>query len=162
MGGASEHRFDVFFAGLMFISGYRMIKSAQIIVFDRTNKFPLYIMILQGALLGLITGGVGAGGGFLIIPALVNYYGMPITYAVATSLAIISLNSFFGLAGDLEKLPLFDWNILVPYTLILIVGMFMGFYIQKYFRGNQLKKSLGYLILAIGGFILVQELLQIL
>src|SRR5690606_42062861 len=80
-----------------------------------TRKDPRYVMILHGAMLGFITGGVGAGGGFLIIPALVNFYGMPIMYAVATSLAIISFNSFFGLAGDLEKRHLFDWSILVPY-----------------------------------------------
>lgn len=148
------------FAVLMFISGYRMIKAAQLLEFDATRKYPRYVMILQGAMLGFITGGVGAGGGFLIIPALVNFYGMPIMYAVATSLAIISFNSFFGLAGDLEKLHLFDWSILVPYTLILIVGMFTGFYVNKYFRGEQLKKGLGYLILAIGCFILVQEFIR--
>lgn len=149
------------FAGLMFVSGYRMVRSAEILQVGAPRQLPNYVMILQGALLGFITGGVGAGGGFLIIPALVNFYRMPISYAVATSLAIISFNSFFGLAGDLEKVHLFDWRILGPYTLILIVGMFTGFYVNKYFRGEQLKKGLGYLILAIGCFILLQELVEI-
>lgn len=150
------------FSGLMFISGYRMVRSAQILQEEGApRQLPNYVMIFQGALLGFITGGVGAGGGFLIIPALVNFYRMPISYAVATSLAIISFNSFFGLAGDLEKVHLFDWSILAPYTLILILGMFTGFYVNKYFRGAQLKQGLGYLILAIGCFILLQELAEI-
>src|SRR5690606_4303779 len=132
----------------------------QLVEFDATRKYPRYVMTLQGAVLGAIRGGVGAGGGFLTIPALVYVYGMPIMYAVATSLALISFNSLFGLAADLQNLHLYDSSLLVPYTIILMVGMFTGFYVNKYFRGEQLKKGLGYLILAIGCFILVQEFIR--
>ena len=150
-----------FFGVIMLISAYRMIRSAHILTTHSHREVPMYVMALQGAILGVITGGVGAGGGFLIIPALVNFYKMPIAYAVPTSLAIISLNSIFGLAGDLEKIHLFDWTILGPYTLILISGMFCGFYMVRFFAGEQLKKGLGYLILVIGIYVLTQELVNL-
>lgn len=149
------------FGLLMLISAYRMIRNAYILTAHPHRKTPKYVMVLQGAVLGLITGAVGAGGGFLIIPALINFYKMPIIYAVPTSLAIISLNSIFGLAGDLEKVHLFDWAILGPYTLILISGMFCGFYVAQFFKGEQLKRGLGYLVLIVGLYALTQELLKL-
>jgi uncharacterized membrane protein YfcA len=150
-----------FFGIVMFVSAYRMIRNEEILKENEQRKVSKSTMIFQGAILGLITGGVGAGGGFLIIPALVSFYKMPIRYAVPTSLAIIALNSIFGLAGDLEKIHLFDWQVLGPYTFILIIGMFFGFYIARYFSGQQLKRWLGYLILLIGTFVIILEMLKL-
>lgn len=148
----------VLFSCIMIFSAIRMIKT-NYVESDTTIRVPKFITILQGAFVGLITGVVGAGGGFLIIPALIGFYKIPINKAIATSLAIICINSIFGLAGDLEKLPLINWTILSRYTILLVLGMFIGFYISKYFKGNQLKRGLGILILLIGLFILFKELL---
>jgi len=150
----------VFFGLVMLFSAWRMIGYTHTSEQDRAKEVPRYIMVLQGALLGLITGVVGAGGGFLIIPALVNFYHMSMLYAVSTSLAIISLNSFFGLAGDLEKFHLFDWDVLGPYTSLLMLGMFVGFYVSRFFKSEQLKKGLGYLVLVIGLYVIIKEVVS--
>lgn len=150
----------ILFAVIMVLSAFHMIKGQSRV---ETTKDPkpssLYTTILQGALVGFVTGVVGAGGGFLIIPALINFYKMPMKLAVSTSLAIIFINSLFGIIGDSEKFVEFDWNLIGSYTGLLIIGMFLGFYLSKYFSSEQLKKGLGYLILVMGCFILVKELL---
>lgn len=122
-------------------------------------KTPIEVIILQGALVGLVTGLVGAGGGFLIIPALVNFYHLPMKRAVATSLIIISINSFFGVMGDLEKFELFDWNLLLGYTGGTVLGIFIGFYLSDRISNKSLKKGFGYMILAVGLYILLKETL---
>lgn len=116
--------------------------------------------IWQGILIGSITGVIGAGGGFLIIPALMTFYKIPIKKAVATSLAIVALNSIFGLLGDLKKISRFDWEIVGSYTLFVTIGLFIGFYLSKYISNRQLKVGLGYLILFMGTFIILNELLN--
>src|SRR5690606_27486721 len=105
----------------------------------QSHQFPMEIIILQGALVGLVTGAMGAGGGFLIIPALVNFYHLSMRRAVATSLVIISINSFFGLAGDFEKFPTFDWLLLGGYTLGAMIGLIVGFYFADRLPGYRLK-----------------------
>ncbi len=150
----------VIFGCVMLFSAWRMIIGEVKVDEVGERKASRLIMVLQGILLGLITGVVGAGGGFLIIPAFVSYYRMPMLYAVSTSLAIISLNSMFGLAGDLEKIPLFDWDILTPYTSLLMLGMFAGFYVSRFFKSEQLKKGLGYLVLVIGLYIIIKEVVS--
>jgi len=149
----------VFFSLVMLLSALKMIQPSEKRTAVNDRKPSRYTTILQGAGVGLITGIVGAGGGFLIIPALIGFYKMPMHRAVGTSLAIICINSFFGMAGDIEKIPLFDWKILAPYTVLLLLGMFLGFYISRYFNGQQLKRSLGYLILGIAIFIFLKETL---
>jgi len=150
----------VLFGFVMLFSAWRMIMGEVKAEGVGERKVSRFMMVMQGTLLGLITGVVGAGGGFLIIPAFVSYYRMPMIYAVSTSLAIIALNSLFGLAGDIEKIPLFDWDILTPYTLLLIAGMFLGFYLSRFINNEELKKGLGYLILVIGIFVIIKEILS--
>ncbi|WP_238387123.1 sulfite exporter TauE/SafE family protein [Sphingobacterium olei] len=112
-----------------------------------------------GGAVGLVTGLVGTGGGFLIIPALVNFFRMPIKRAVSTSLVIIAVNSFFGLLGDLEKFHVVDWQVLLSYTVTVIAGMFAGFSISKGVDGSRLKVIFGYLVLFVGIYILLAEFL---
>lgn len=146
------------FAILMVVSAFSMIKRKPEPAAGEEKEYARLTTITQGLGIGFITGVVGAGGGFLIIPALVNFYKMPMKKAVSTSLAIICINSVFGLIGDIEKFALFEWERIGSYTILLIVGMFGGFYLTKFFNGAQLKKALGYLIFVIGIFILFKEI----
>lgn len=148
----------VLFGSIMILSAFSLIKGYTALSTDLTN-FSGYLTVLQGIAVGLVTGVVGAGGGFLIIPALINFYKLPMRRAVATSLLIIGVNSLFGLIGDAEKFADFDWYIICNYTIFLVIGIFGGFYICKYINGDRLKRFLGYLILAMGTFIIVKELL---
>lgn len=147
------------FACVMMLSAFSMIKRTVEPIAGEETVYSRATTIIQGAGVGFVTGIVGAGGGFLIIPALVNFYKMPMSKAVPTSLTIICINSIFGLIGDIEKFELFDWEIISSYTGLLIVGMFVGFYLTKYFNGLQLKKGLSYLIFAISVFIFIKEII---
>lgn len=149
------------FSLVMLASSISMIRTAKLGIEQPkgNHKVPLELIILQGAFVGLITGLVGAGGGFLIIPALVNFYFLPMRRAVATSLIIITINSLFGLLGDLEKLPLFDWKLLGWYSAGTVVGIFIGFALADRVSNKFLKISFGYMILIIGVYILVRETL---
>lgn len=148
----------ILFAIVMIYSALNMINgSISIKKMGEEGRYNRLAIAIQGAGVGFVTGVVGAGGGFLIIPALINFYKLPMTSAVSTSLAIICINSLFGLAGDLEKFSLFDWQTILVYTGLLLSGMFLGFYLVRFFSNTQLKVGLGYLILVIGLVILFKE-----
>ncbi len=108
-----------------------IIRHEERVEYNNEQEVSLGKIIADGGAVGLVTGLVGTGGGFLIIPALVNFFRMPIKRAVSTSLVIIAVNSFFGLLGDLEKFHVFDWQVLLSYTVAVIAGMFAGFSISK-------------------------------
>ena len=151
----------ILFSFVMIASSLSMIRSAKngIELPAENTKTPIEVIVLQGALVGLVTGLVGAGGGFLIIPALVNFYRLPMRRAVATSLIIITINSFFGVMGDLEKFEFFDWNLLLGYTGGTVLGIFIGFYLADKIPNKSLKVAFGYMILLLGLYILVKETL---
>lgn len=106
--------------------------------------------------IGLVTGFLGAGGGFLLIPALVYLIKLPMKKAVGTSLLIIALNSVIGFAGDLGHF-LIDWPFLLTITLIAIAGVLAGGLISKKIPGNSLKKFFGWFVLLMGIFIIIKE-----
>lgn len=151
----------ILFSFVMIASSLSMIRSGKMTLKapDEAVKTPIEVIALQGAMVGLVTGLVGAGGGFLIIPALINFYQLPMRKAVATSLIIITINSFFGVVGDLEKFPQFDWPLLLGYTGAAIFGIFIGFYFADKVSNKSLKVVFGYMILLVGCYILVKELL---
>ncbi len=152
----------ILFSFVMIASSLSMIRSGKHdLEIPRENlRIPIEIVVLQGAIVGLITGLVGAGGGFLIIPALVNFYRLPMRRAVATSLIIISINSFFGVMGDIEKFEIFDWNLLLLYTGGTVLGIFIGFYLAEKIPNKLLKIGFGYMILFVGLYILIKETLM--
>ncbi len=148
------------FAVVMLASAISMIrstKSLSILPDGQTDRNSTTVSI-AGVLVGFVTGVVGAGGGFLIIPVLVNFFRLSIKRAVATSLLIIAINSFFGLMGDLEKFKNFDWYLLIGYTLFTIGGIFAGFSLSKKISASLLKKIFGYFILAVALAILITEI----
>jgi uncharacterized membrane protein YfcA len=101
---------------------------------------------------------VGAGGGFLIIPALVLLARMPMKLAVGTSLFIIAAKSLIGFIGDIQGGELIDWKLLGTFTGLAVVGIFIGIYLAKKISGEKLKKSFGWFVLVMGIYIFVKEL----
>jgi len=148
------------FAVVMTASSISMIRETAPPFFLSVGEreTPVGMVVLLGMLVGMVTGTVGAGGGFLIIPALVHFFKMPMKNAVSTSLVIIAVNSLFGVLGDVEKLPVFDWPLILGYTLFAVVGIFVGFRLSDRMDGRKLGKLFGYLILAIGVYVFVSAL----
>ena len=118
-------------------------------------NYPL--IIIQGIFLGFVTGAVGAGGGFLIIPALVLLAKLPMKKAIATSLLIIAVNSLIGFTGDLSTLEI-DWKFLLIFTAISIVGIFIGVKLSNFIDGKKLKKGFGWFVLLMGIYIIFKEI----
>ena len=118
------------------------------------------IIPIEGLTVGALTGFVGAGGGFLIVPALVLLSGLKIKEAVGTSLMIISIKSLFGFTGDVMSLPNIDWAFLALMSLISVLGLLVGNSLNKKVNEKKLKKGFGYFVLIMGIFILLQQILS--
>ena len=148
----------VFFALIMLAASYSMIKSKkqEDESADSTLKFNYPMIALEGGLVGVLTGIVGAGGGFLIIPALVLFARLPMKMAVGTSLLIIAAKSLIGFLGDLSNLSV-DWSFLLPFTALSVVGIFVGTYLSKFIPGEKLKKAFGWFVLVMGIYIISKE-----
>jgi uncharacterized membrane protein YfcA len=101
---------------------------------------------------------VGAGGGFLIIPALVLLAKMPMKLAVGTSLFIIAAKSLIGFTGDLQGAEVIDWTLLASFTGFAVLGIFVGIVLSKKIPGEKLKKAFGWFVLIMGIYIIIKEL----
>ncbi len=115
------------------------------------------VLVAMGAGVGLLTGIVGVGGGFLIVPVLVGISGMPMARGVATSLFIIAVNALIGFTGNLGYLEI-DWYFLLCFTGLSLAGILMGTFMARRIRGFRLKRGFGWMCLATAGFILCREL----
>ncbi|GKV73716.1 sulfite exporter TauE/SafE family protein [Pseudarthrobacter oxydans] len=120
------------------------------------HELPLGRVLLDGAVVGLITGLVGAGGGFLVVPALALLGGLPMSVAVGTSLVVIAMKSFAGLAGYLTTVQL-DWGITLGVTAAAIVGSLIGSKLAGRIPEAALRKAFGWFVLAMGTFVLIQQ-----
>jgi len=122
------------------------------------QKFNYPLILVEGTVVGILTGLVGAGGGFLIIPALVVLSKLPMKEAVGTSLVIIaakSLIGFFGESGD----TIIDWIFLSKVIAFAIVGIFIGMALSKRINGAKLKPAFGWFVLVMGIYIIIKETL---
>lgn len=147
----------IFFAIIMLIASVSMIRSnGKTEPKASTKRFNYPLILLEGFIVGVLTGIVGAGGGFLIIPALVLLAKLPMKKAVATSLLIIAIKSLIGFIGDIETMEI-DWNFLLLFTGISVVGIFIGVSLNKYIKGEKLKKGFGWFVLLMAVFILLRE-----
>jgi len=149
------------FAVLMVAAAYSMIRSngaakPSVPKSERTYNYP--VILLEGMVVGTLTGLVGAGGGFLIIPALVLLSGLPMKEAVGTSLLIIAAKSLVGFMGDIGHYEI-DWTLLSAVTVIAIIGIFIGNAMTSRFEGEKLKKGFGWFVLITGIYIIIKELL---
>ena len=149
----------IFFAIIMLLAAYFMIKGRKDTGGEEQAPEYTYPMImLEGIVVGFLTGVVGAGGGFLIIPALVLLAKLPMKKAVATSLMIIAIKSLIGFLGDVQNLEI-DWGFLSVFTGISILGIFVGIYLNKFIDGKKLKKGFGWFVLVMGVYIVLKETL---
>jgi len=145
------------FAILMVLASISMIRKQR----ERTTdnaQFKTFLVIIQGILIGSLTGLVGAGGGFLIIPALVLLTGLPFKTAVGTSLFIIAINSLMGFLGDVLNYAM-DWSFLLSITALAVVGILIGNRISRRIPARHLRKAFGWFVLAMGCWILFREVL---
>ncbi len=128
-------------------------------IFDQAGpQFNVLAIIAEGAVVGVLTGIVGAGGGFLIIPALVLFAKISMKKAVGTSLFIIAAKSLIGFIGDVQRPDLeIDWNLLLSVTAIAVVGIFIGIYLTKFIDGKKLKKGFVWFVLLMAVYIIGKQ-----
>ena len=148
----------VLFSIVMLLAASAMLRRKKTSALAFTEPHLLRIA-LQGALVGLVTGFVGAGGGFLIVPALVVLIGLEMKIAVGTSLAIIAVNSLTGFLGSLSGGVSIDWNILFAVTGCALLGMLLGNLLARKIESEKLKPAFGWFVLMMGTFILLKETL---
>ncbi|MDA8793738.1 sulfite exporter TauE/SafE family protein [Bacteriovoracaceae bacterium] len=122
------------------------------------KKLNYTLVMVEGLIVGALTGFVGAGGGFLIIPALVMLAGLPMKKAVGTSLGIIAVKSLLGFAGDIQHNPNIDWNFLGVLLFFSIIGIFLGGLVSKKIAGSKLKPGFGWFTLAMGVFLILKQI----
>jgi uncharacterized membrane protein YfcA len=147
------------FAIVMIMASISMIRTGKKHNDDESKElhynYPL--ILLEGAGVGILTGLVGAGGGFLIIPALVLLAKMPMKLAVGTSLFIIAAKSLIGFIGDLQGNEVIEWHLLAGFTLAAVAGIYIGNFLTKYVSGAKLKTSFGWFVLIMGIYIIIKE-----
>ncbi|MEP3478757.1 MAG: sulfite exporter TauE/SafE family protein, partial [Fuerstiella sp.] len=146
----------IVFAILIFASGVSMICKSNP---DQSKAGPkrLWASISAGILLGLTTGFVGAGGGFMIVPALIFLLGVPIRMAIGTSLLIIALKSLLGFAADAVVLDGIQWGLLLKFIIAATIGIAVGVRLNQLIPAEKLKVGFGWMVLAVGIGIVVQE-----
>lgn len=148
------------FAIVMIWAAFSMLRPKKIVTTEQKSIKDLnfFGIALEGLVVGFITGFVGAGGGFLIIPALVLLVGLPMKRAVGTSLLIVAIKSLFGFLGDLGETQM-DWGFLTLFTSLAMLGMYASSYLSQRIPGERLKPVFGWFVLIMGIFILLKETL---
>ncbi|GHJ16264.1 sulfite exporter TauE/SafE family protein [Micromonospora sp. AKA38] len=146
------------FALMMLATAAAMIRGRRPVEGRPTpRELPTLRVILDGVVVGLVTGLVGAGGGFLVVPALALLGGLPMPVAVGTSLVVIAMKSFAGLAGYLSSVRI-DWALAAAVTVAAIVGSLLGGRLAGRIPEHVLRLSFGWFVVAMGGFVLVRQL----
>ncbi|HLN94607.1 MAG TPA: sulfite exporter TauE/SafE family protein [Flavobacterium sp.] len=144
------------FALLMVAASYSMIRTKS--PAQPGTLQPVRIAII-GSLVGVVTGFLGAGGGFLIIPALIFFTSIDMKQAVGTSLLIIAFNSLLGFAGDMIGGAEVDYRLLFSVSAFATVGIFIGTQLSRKIDGSKLKPAFGWFVLVMGLYIIGRELL---
>lgn len=150
----------ILFAIVMVFASLSMIRTSKDPIDedeDKPIKYNYPMILAEGAVVGMLTGLVGAGGGFLIIPALVLFARMPMKLAVGTSLFIIALKSLIGFIGDVQGSQVIDWNLLGIFTAFAAAGIFAGIFLSKRISGDKLKMAFGWFVLVMGIYIFIKE-----
>lgn len=149
----------VLFAVLMLLASFTMIRKPKKQKEEaREISYNYSLIFIEGIVVGGITGLVGAGGGFLIIPALVLFAGLPMKQAVGTSLVIIALKSLIGFTGDLGGELVIDYQFMIIFSLFAMVGILIGSYLTRFISNEKLKPGFGWFVLVMGIYILMKEL----
>ena len=152
----------VFFALVMLAASVSMIRNKREEKDEEAETEPVFnvpTIVAEGVVVGVLTGIVGAGGGFLIIPALVLFAKLPMKKAVGTSLLIIAAKSLIGFIGDVQRPDLIiDWTLLLTVTAIAVAGIFVGIYATKFIDGKKLKKGFGWFVLVMAVYIILKQI----
>ncbi len=151
----------LFFSIFMLLASYNMIKAKkkednEADIDNMTFNYPL--IFVEGIVVGVLTGLVGAGGGFLIIPALVSLAKLPMRLAIGTSLLIIAAKSLIGFMGESANFGTFDWLFLAIFTGMACSGIFIGTYFGKFVSSAKLKLIFGYFVLVMALYMISKEL----
>lgn len=159
------------FALLMVAAAYSMIRKGKSVATSSpahtaapSTAAPLNypLVLLEGIVVGTITGIVGAGGGFLIIPALVLLAKLPMKQAVGTSLIIIAAKSLIGFTGDLSGGMAIAWDFLLVFSAVAVGGILLGSFLSKRIPNEKLKPAFGWFVLVMGVYIIAKELSNLL
>jgi hypothetical protein len=144
------------FAGLMIVIATLMLRGRRMHEPDSSEKCHWQRCSLTGLGVGVLTGFLGVGGGFLIVPALVFFGRLPLKSAFITSLFVIAVNCFAGLAGHLHRAP-FDWRIAGMFLGASLIGMFAGRLLAQRLAVTQLRVAFAWFVLAVGAFVIVRN-----
>src|SRR5512139_2080611 len=146
------------FAVIMIATAIAMLRGRKVVSSEHVpHSLPVVKIILEGLVVGLVTGLVGAGGGFLVVPALALLGGLPMPIAVGTSLVVIAMKSFAGLAGYLSSVHI-NWGLAAAVTAAAIVGSFAGGRLAGRVPADLLRKAFGWFVVVMGVFVLAQQL----
>lgn len=148
----------IIFAALMVVASYSMIKK-------KNNQKPMEahptiriaLIAIAGMIVGIVAGFVGAGGGFLIIPALVFIAGLSMRIAVGTSLMIIAFQSLLGFAGDIFRGLAVNWSLLGTVTTCAVIGIIVGSVVAHKIKEKKIKTAFGWFVLVMGITILLEQ-----
>ncbi|WP_245681292.1 sulfite exporter TauE/SafE family protein [Arcticibacter eurypsychrophilus] len=145
------------FAALMIVAAFSMIRNTnrKLVAYNPVNYIKL---VVQSIVVGIITGFVGVGGGFLIIPSLVIFAKLPMKMAVGTSLMIMTLSSLLGVLGDVSRHEPIDYMFLSSFSAFAIIGILVGSYLTRYIQENKLRPAFGWFVLVMGIFVLITTL----
>lgn len=144
------------FAVIMIAAAVAMLRGRKEVADASVGPLPVVKIVLQGASVGLISGLVGAGGGFLLVPALALLGGLPMPVAVGTSLVVISMQSFAGFAGHLANEQI-DWRLAAMVTAAAVVGSVIGGRLTSYVQPATLRKAFGWFVLVMASVVLAEE-----
>lgn len=145
----------VAFTVVMVATGIAMIKGRTACT-PTARTMPVVKVLLMGLGVGVVTGAVGAGGGFLVVPALAVLGGLPMPVAVGTSLLVITMNSAAGLAGHLSTVPI-DWTIAGAVTAAAVLGSLLGTRLTAHVDPDAVRRAFGWFVLLMASLILGQE-----
>lgn len=144
------------FSMIMIFAAMAMLRGRKDLGDESAGRLPVAKIVLQGATVGLISGLVGAGGGFLLVPALALLGGLPMPAAVGTSLVVISMQSFAGFAGHLSGESI-DWKLAGMVTAAAVIGSLIGGRLTDYVEPATLRKAFGWFVLAMAALVLAEE-----
>jgi uncharacterized protein len=150
------------FAVVMLLAAFFMFRDGPVATAGvappgaSTTEMPLLLIVLEGLAVGVLTGLVGVGGGFLIVPALVLLGRLPMKQAIGTSLLVIALKSAAGFYGYLGQVDV-PWAFMTLFTGVAVIGILVGTYLVRYVPQHALKRAFALFLLVMGGFILYQN-----
>ncbi len=153
------------FSFMMFLTSFFMIKNSDKKSKDSKKKILInpyiknILIVFESSLIGVLTALIGAGGGFLIVPALVLLNKIDIKSAIGTSLVIIALKSIFGFIGDIQSNVNLDYFLAFYLIITASIGIYFGLFLGKYFDSNYIKKGFGYFVMVISIIIIIKETL---